>query len=68
MSEKELKTLCQVYENMNKIRARDGAPHGICHEWWDKLTDEVNDIVETRTGHTAWLNPLLYKDLGDSAE
>lgn len=60
MTDKELKILCQVYREFNSIRARDGAPHGVCHEWWNKLTESVNDIVIEHTDRGAWLHPLLY--------
>lgn len=61
MTDKELTVLCQVYRELNAIRARDGAAHGVCHKWWDELTESVDNIVLERTGKGAWLHPLLYK-------
>jgi len=65
LSERELKTLCEVYQIMNCIRARDGAPIGWCEEYFDKLTQRVDDLVMKLTGTQAWLNPLLHKDIKD---
>ena len=65
MTDKELKVLCQVYKELNCIRARDGAPHGVCEKWWDKLTESVDNIVLEHTGKQAWLHPLLFDKNGD---
>lgn len=60
LTDKELRTLCFVYQEMNSIRARDGAPINVCHEYWDRLTEQVDDIVMNQTGKQAWLHPFLY--------
>jgi len=69
MTKWELKVMCQVYLELNSIRASIGAPSNVCPDWWDELTESVDDIVFKHTGKQAWLNPLLYvKDLDKDTE
>lgn len=68
MSEEELTTLCFIYKEMNSIRVRDGAPESVCEKYWDKLCEQLDDIVLSRTGKQAWLNPLMYKPKEQASE
>lgn len=73
LSDQELKTLCHVWQELNAIRARDGAPSGVSEEWWDKLTERVKDIVESNCDlqHGVHCHPFLYKkydELSDHAK
>jgi len=57
------KVLCEVYNEMNLISARDGVPVGsnVTQEYWDDIMNRINEIVETETGHTAHCHPILYE-------
>ena len=37
--------LRQAWREFNAIRARDGAPAGVCHEYWDEMTESLNALV-----------------------
>jgi hypothetical protein len=67
MEEKDLKTICEVWEEMNGIRAQDGVPYhydgrksDIKQEYWDDMMTRLDDIVKKYTGKGCWLNPILY--------
>lgn len=34
-----------AWSEFNAIRARDGAPEGVEHEYWDKLTESFRDYI-----------------------
>lgn len=67
MSTRDLKAICQAWNEMNIIRARDGVPY--CHdgrksdvtqEHWDSVMDSLEWIVNRETGRPAHCNPYLY--------
>jgi hypothetical protein len=55
-----VKILCEVYSEMNAIRARDGAPPNVSIEYWDKLMERITKVVKEATGQGPWLHPCLY--------
>jgi len=63
LEDNETKTLCHVWELMNKIAARDGSPTGICPDWFSELKDRLKDVVESNCSlqRDVWLHPFLYK-------
>lgn len=63
----EMRTLAQVYQEMNAIRARDGVPYchdgrksSVCPDYWDRLVDRLDVLIERHTGKQAHCNPALY--------
>lgn len=65
LSEDDKKTLAQCWQELNTIRAREGATNSMTHESWDKLTDRMASIVFRVTGKMAHCNPYLYKKYED---
>lgn len=35
-----------AWSEMNAIRARDGAPSGVSHEWWSAITDQLQHLLK----------------------
>ena len=35
----------RAWQELNAIRARDGAPDGVSHEWWNELTDALGEML-----------------------
>lgn len=35
----------RAWYELNTIRARDGAPEGVAHEWWSELTDALAEML-----------------------
>ncbi len=60
--EKDAKLLTQIWEVMNKIRARDGAPPSYCKDEFHYLVEGLGDIVKRATGKDAHCNFLLYQN------
>ncbi len=52
-----IKVMCEAYNGMKNIRARDG----VTQEYWDDIINRLDAIVEDVTGHTAHCHPSLYK-------
>jgi hypothetical protein len=63
LSEYDSKVLAHVWEIMNGIRARDGAPTHWCPEYFSDLCDKLQDVFETNApgDRGVHLHPLLYK-------
>ncbi len=34
-----------AWREFNAIRARDGAPAGICHDYWSEMTEELRELL-----------------------
>lgn len=34
-----------AWREFNSIRARDGAPAGVCHDYWNQLTEQLRELV-----------------------
>lgn len=34
-----------AWHEFNAIRARDGAPEGVSHEWWEEITEALGDML-----------------------
>ncbi len=34
-----------AWREFNAIRARDGAPVGVCHEYWNQLTEQLRELL-----------------------
>lgn len=62
MNDSDLQVICQVWEILNGIRARYGAPLDYDFDYYDKLVDKLDKIIEEKTKNPAHCNPLLYKD------
>lgn len=56
-----LTSLVLSFLELNKIRARDGAPEGVDHEYFDMMVDRIDGLVEGMTGHGAHCHPILYR-------
>lgn len=61
-----VKVMCQAYQEMNVIRARDGVPYmhngyksDVSQEYWDSIMDKLDEEVENATGRKCWLHPSL---------
>ncbi len=61
-----VKILCEVWHEMNVIRARDGVPRcydgrksSMSQEYWDDLMQRIDAAVFEATGKRAWLHPCL---------
>ncbi len=52
--------LVLAFDQLNAIRARDGAPKGVGEEYFSSIVDRIDAAVKAATGKTAWLHPLLY--------
>jgi len=63
MNRDELKTIAQVWQELNSIKARDGAPSGVCPEYWSDLTERVRDLFESniKDGKSVHCHPILYE-------
>ena len=35
----------QAWHEFNAIRARDGAPVGVSHEWWNEMTEQLHELL-----------------------
>jgi hypothetical protein len=35
----------KAWYEMNAIRARDGAPAGVCHDYWSRLVDQLGELL-----------------------
>lgn len=35
----------RAWHEFNAIRARDGAPDGVSHEWWDEMTEAMREML-----------------------
>jgi len=69
MKESAIKVMCEVWSEMNAIRARDGVPYmhngwksDVSQEYWDDMMDRLNKEVIDATGKGCWLHPVLYND------
>lgn len=58
---KTVRTLCRAFQELNAIRARDGAPQGVCEAYFSQVVDEINDVVVELTGKSAHCHPSLYE-------
>lgn len=63
-----IQVMCEVWEIMNGIRARDGVPRmfdgrhcDISQEYWDDLMNRLDAEVKEKTGRDCWLHPCLYR-------
>jgi len=67
MSEREsnqyeaLALLVRAYLELNGIRARYGAPDGVCHEYFGDLVDSIDEYVKRLTDKSAHCHPSLYQ-------
>ena len=50
--------LVLAYHELNSIRARDGAPSGVCEKYFSDLVDRIDAIVKKTTGIGAFNHPL----------
>lgn len=62
-----MKCLVLAYNELNMIRARDGAPFGVSEKYFSELCDRIDAAVKAGTGQGAWMHPLLYA-INDLAE
>ena len=53
--------LTKAFMELNMIRARDGAPAGVSHEYFSELVDAIDECVKARTGKSAHCHPHLYR-------
>lgn len=67
-SNESVLAMCQAWEQMNIVRARDGVPYcfdgrksDVSQECWDLVMNNLNEAVKAETGTGCWLNPCLYK-------
>lgn len=60
-STRSAKVLVKAFLELNTIRARDGAPQGVCPEYFSSVIDEIDEVVKELTGKSAHCHPLLYK-------
>jgi len=62
--------LCQIFQEMNAVRARDGVPYtydgtktSVDEDYWSELVDRTDEAVKAATGKSAHCHPCLYKHL-----
>lgn len=70
MDENAILAMCQAYQEMNIIRARDGVPYtsygyksDVSPEYWDSIMKKLDSAVTEATGHGCWLHPCLYQNV-----
>ena len=58
------KVMCEAYQQMNSIRARDGTPRGssVSRTYWDDIMSRLDNLILEETGKVAHCNPALYRD------
>ena len=44
-SKKTIEVIWCAWDELRKIRARDGAPEGVCPEYFSSLTDDLKDML-----------------------
>ena len=62
MSPRAIRTIAHAYLEMNAIRAREGAPLGVCPEYWNSVVEGLDQILREETQHGGHCHPALYLD------
>lgn len=60
LKDHHLTVLAQAFQELNTIRARDGAPEGVADSYFSSIVDGLDEIMIHLTGKSAHCHPSLY--------
>lgn len=60
LSHRNIFALVNVYNELNTIRARDGAPKGVDQKYFNELVYELDRFLKENTGDGGWQHPILF--------
>lgn len=60
LNKSEMKTLCEIWEILNAIRARDGSPSGWDEGYFDTIINNLNKMILDKTNSSPHHHPFLF--------
>ena len=59
MNRRAVRVMVRAFQELNTIRARDGAPPSVDPDYFSSIVDELDEVVIEMTGESAHCHPAL---------